>query len=162
VTTVRASISAVRANSHVTNAISATDATFTPSRKAPANRERRSHGATGPPIARSANSGRKMPMVATTAPGQIDPPRSKCARPEGSRKSPAGDPAPASDFVFHRREVRRGAAKRGQAQAQEQPGNLGRPGCPAARACQENTCVCCGRGRVCHRSRDDSQAEDRV
>jgi hypothetical protein len=61
VMTVRTSISAARANSHVTNAISATNGAFTPSRKAPANRERCSHA--------RRECGKKMPMVATAAPG---------------------------------------------------------------------------------------------
>ena len=58
---------------HVTTAMSASEATFTPSRNAPATGERRSRGTSGPLSATNTNAGRKMPTVATRAPRS--PPR---------------------------------------------------------------------------------------
>src|SRR5438270_719369 len=49
-------------------AISARDATFTPSRNAPATGDRRSRGTSGLVAATSTNAGRKMPAVAAAAP----------------------------------------------------------------------------------------------
>jgi len=60
---------AARPSSQVTAASSASDATLTPSRKAPAVRERRTRGSKCPMSATKMNDGRKMPTVATTAPG---------------------------------------------------------------------------------------------
>jgi len=63
------SMIAARPSSQVTAASSASDATLTPSRKAPAVRERRTRGSNCPMSATKMKDGRKMPTVATTAPG---------------------------------------------------------------------------------------------
>lgn len=63
------STTAARANTSVTTAISASDPTMTPSRNAPAAGERRRRGTSGPLIATKKKDGRKIPAVATTAPG---------------------------------------------------------------------------------------------
>ena len=72
-TAVHASTIAARASCAVTRAMRAIDATFTPSRKAPATEDRRIRGTRGPLRATNAKAGRKMPIVATTAPR--NPPR---------------------------------------------------------------------------------------
>ena len=69
-TAARRSGSAERPSCQVTAAISASDATFTPSSTAPASGEARSFGTSGPLSATNTNAGRKMPIVATTAPAQ--------------------------------------------------------------------------------------------
>jgi len=60
---------AARPSCHVTTAMSASDAAFTPSSAAPAIRDLRSRGIIGPLIATKMNAGRKIPIVATIAPG---------------------------------------------------------------------------------------------
>ena len=67
-TTVRVSTKDARPSSQVTAAINASDATFTPSRKAPADLDFRIRGTSGPLTATSRNAGRKMPTVEMTAP----------------------------------------------------------------------------------------------
>src|SRR3990172_2685697 len=57
----------------LTAAINATELMFTASRKAAIHRDRRSRGNTRPSAATKMKDGRKMPAVATTAPGS--PPR---------------------------------------------------------------------------------------
>src|SRR3990172_2728548 len=57
----------------VTAAINATELTFTASRKAAIHRDRRSRGNTRPSAATKMKDGRKIPAVATAAPGS--PPR---------------------------------------------------------------------------------------
>ena len=57
----------------VTATINATELTFTASRKAAIHRDRRSRGSTRPSAATKTKDGRKMPAVATAAPGS--PPR---------------------------------------------------------------------------------------
>jgi hypothetical protein len=66
---VAASTSDARARCQLTTAMSASDATFTASRAAPAMAERRILGTSGPLIATKTNAGRKMPNVAAIAPG---------------------------------------------------------------------------------------------
>jgi len=68
ITTVSRSVSALRPRCQVTVAMSARDATVTPSRNAPALRERRRRGTSGPETATRTNEGRKIPSVATKAP----------------------------------------------------------------------------------------------
>ena len=61
----RRSTIAARASCAVTRAMRAIEATFTPSRKAPATGERRIRGTSGPLRATKTKAGRKMPTVAT-------------------------------------------------------------------------------------------------
>jgi len=67
------STKAARPNCQVTTAISARDATFTPSINAPITRELRRRGISGPLTATNKNDGRKMPTVAASA--AFGPPR---------------------------------------------------------------------------------------
>ena len=60
--------SAERASWTVTAAINASEATFTPSSAARAPGDRRTRGSNGPLAATKMKAGRKIPMVATTAP----------------------------------------------------------------------------------------------
>ena len=66
--TVGPSTSAATPRCAVTTAISASEATFTPSSAAPAVGDLRNRGISGPLIATKTNAGRKIPTVATTAP----------------------------------------------------------------------------------------------
>ncbi len=54
---------------NVTTAINAGEPTFTPSSTAPATGDLRSRGISGPLMATNTNAGRKIPIVATMAPG---------------------------------------------------------------------------------------------
>ena len=68
-TSVRPSTMAARPSCTVTTAIRASDAALTPSRTAPAAGDCRTRGTSGPLIATKKKAGRKMPSVATAAPG---------------------------------------------------------------------------------------------
>jgi hypothetical protein len=59
---------AARPSCHVTSAMSANDAAFTPSSAAPATRDSRRRGISGPLTATKKNAGRNIPTVATSAP----------------------------------------------------------------------------------------------
>src|SRR5438876_6075677 len=61
--TVSQSDNAARPSCQATTAINASDATFTPSRNAPATGHRRRRGTSGPLSATKRNAGRKIPKV---------------------------------------------------------------------------------------------------
>ena len=78
------STSVARPSCHVTRAIKAREATLTPSSAAPAMRERRSRGTSGPLAATNTNAGAKMPRVATVAPR---PPSTRRRSSPGAKRS---------------------------------------------------------------------------
>ena len=108
---VSGSTRAARPSCQVTTAISASEAAFTPSRNAPAAGERRRRGTSGPLTATNTNAGRKMPSVATPAPGQPaqqvadegggreDRPRRDLADGDRVEQLRLGQPAPPLDEV---------------------------------------------------------------
>ena len=162
---VHGSTIAARASCAVTRAMRAIEATFTPSRNAPATGERRIRGTSGPLRATKTKAGRKIPTVATTAPreaaqhvaderrGREDRARRDLPDRDGVEELALGQPAPPHDEVGaqegeehvaaaeeHRADLQEGEEERRQAERHERPSpsRRERPRPAAGRGCRSN------------------------